>query len=199
MTGKAVYVTTDYREKQLQRALLQYRKPENANMVREALRIAGREDLIGNSPDCLVRPAFGQGGDTRYVPDKGKRQSKSRGGKKSGASRGYTAPTEQRTASGKKTKLDRIFGEDSARIRREAARMSDNDGSSRRTKRGSPASPTGQKKGSSARDGGRNSGSSVSAGGRNNGFASGSAAQRKGAPSGKASRPASRTAGKKRK
>ena len=199
MTGKAVYVTTDYREKQLQRALLQYRKPENANMVREALRIAGREDLIGNSPDCLVRPAFGQGGDTRYVPDKGKRQSKSRGGKKSGASRGYTAPTDQRTASGKKTKLDRIFGEDSARIRREAARMSDNDGSSRRTKRGSPASPTGQKKGSSARDGGRNSGSSVSGGGRNNGFASGSAAQRKGAPSGKASRPASRTAGKKRK
>ena len=61
MTGKAVYVSTDYREKQLQRALLQYTRPENANLVREALKKAGREDLIGNSPECLVRPAFGQG------------------------------------------------------------------------------------------------------------------------------------------
>ncbi len=61
MTGKAVYVSTDYREKQLQRALLQYSKPENANLVREALKKAGREDLIGNSPECLVRPAFAQG------------------------------------------------------------------------------------------------------------------------------------------
>ena len=58
MTGKSVYVTTDYREKQLQRALLQFSRPENANMVREALKIAGREDLIGTSPECLVKPAF---------------------------------------------------------------------------------------------------------------------------------------------
>jgi hypothetical protein len=48
MTGKNVYVTTDYHEKQLQRALLQYSRPENANLVREALKIAGREELIGN-------------------------------------------------------------------------------------------------------------------------------------------------------
>ena len=61
MTNKPVYVSTDYREKQLQRALLQYSKPENANLVREALKKTGREDLIGNSPECLVKPAFGQG------------------------------------------------------------------------------------------------------------------------------------------
>ncbi len=60
MTGKNVPVTTDYREKQLQRALLQYSRPENANLVREALRRVGREDLIGNGAYCLVRPAFGQ-------------------------------------------------------------------------------------------------------------------------------------------
>ena len=60
MTGKEVYVSTDYREKQLQRALLQFGKPENANLVREALKKAGREDLIGTGPDCLVKPAFGQ-------------------------------------------------------------------------------------------------------------------------------------------
>ena len=60
MTGKSVYVATDYREKQLQRALLQFTKPENANLVREALKIAGREDLIGSTPECLVRHAFGK-------------------------------------------------------------------------------------------------------------------------------------------
>ena len=58
MSGKTVFVATDYREKQLQRALLQYSKPENANLVREALIKAGRKDLIGNSPECLVRPTF---------------------------------------------------------------------------------------------------------------------------------------------
>jgi hypothetical protein len=60
MTGKEVYVATDYREKQLQRALLQFTKPENANLVRDALKLAGREDLIGSSPECLVRHAFGK-------------------------------------------------------------------------------------------------------------------------------------------
>ena len=70
MTGKHVYVTTDYHEKQLQRALLQFSRPENANLVREALRMVGREDLIGNSPDCLVRPAFGQSGRAEVKVDK---------------------------------------------------------------------------------------------------------------------------------
>nr|MBQ8890624.1 YgiQ family radical SAM protein [Clostridia bacterium] len=89
MTGKEVYVTTDYHEKQLQRALLQYKKPENANLVREALRLAGRRDLIGNGPECLIKPAFAQGSDTRYVPDKAKTKGKrssipaNTGGKKS--------------------------------------------------------------------------------------------------------------------
>ncbi len=56
LTEKEVYVCRDYREKQMQRALLQYKKPENYELVKEALRLAGREDLIGFSPDCLLRP-----------------------------------------------------------------------------------------------------------------------------------------------
>ena len=76
MTQKRVHVTTDYREKQLQRALLQYSKPENANLVREALKLAGREDLIGNTPECLVRAAFGQGRRNMYTPPKSKAGSK---------------------------------------------------------------------------------------------------------------------------
>ena len=57
LTMKKVYVTTDYHEKQLQRALLQYNRPQNAALVREALTKAGRTDLIGFGPECLVRPA----------------------------------------------------------------------------------------------------------------------------------------------
>lgn len=53
---KPVYVATDYREKQLQRALLQYNRPQNAPLVREALRKLHREDLIGYGEECLVRP-----------------------------------------------------------------------------------------------------------------------------------------------
>ena len=59
---KPVHVVTDYREKQLQRALLQYNRPENAPLVREALRLAGREDLIGFGEQCLVRPEKGAQG-----------------------------------------------------------------------------------------------------------------------------------------
>ena len=56
MTMKKVYVATDYHEKQLQRALLQFNRPQNAPLVREALIKLGREDLIGFGPECLVRP-----------------------------------------------------------------------------------------------------------------------------------------------
>ena len=55
-TGKPVYVPKSFHEKAMQRALLQYRKPENYNLVREALEKAGREDLIGFGPKCLIRP-----------------------------------------------------------------------------------------------------------------------------------------------
>ncbi len=57
LSGKKIYVATDYKEKQMQRALLQYSKPQNAHLVREALRYAHREDLIGDGPECLVRAA----------------------------------------------------------------------------------------------------------------------------------------------
>jgi hypothetical protein len=53
---KPVYVATDYHEKQLQRALLQYNRPQNAPLVREALIKLHREDLIGFGAECLVRP-----------------------------------------------------------------------------------------------------------------------------------------------
>ena len=55
---KPVYVPRDPREKAMQRALMQYRKPQNHALVVAALRRAGREDLIGFGRECLV-PAAG--------------------------------------------------------------------------------------------------------------------------------------------
>ena len=54
-TMEKVYVPTDPHEKAMQRALIQYRSPQNYALVREALIKAHREDLIGNGPKCLIR------------------------------------------------------------------------------------------------------------------------------------------------
>ena len=55
-TMKEVYVAKDPHEKAMQRALLQYFNPKNADLVREALRKAGRHDLIGYGDKCLIIP-----------------------------------------------------------------------------------------------------------------------------------------------
>ena len=55
-TMKPVYVARDPHEKAMQRALIQYRRPENYELVKEALLREGREDLIGFGPDCLIPP-----------------------------------------------------------------------------------------------------------------------------------------------
>ncbi len=54
LTGKNVYVPKEYEERNMQRALLQYWMPDNADTVRKALEKAGRTDLIGNGTNCLV-------------------------------------------------------------------------------------------------------------------------------------------------
>ncbi len=55
-TLKPVYVAKTPKEKSLQRALLQYRNPRNYELVYEALKMSGREDLIGYGPKALIRP-----------------------------------------------------------------------------------------------------------------------------------------------
>jgi len=51
---KEVYVPKSAEEKAMQRALLQFKKPENYELVNKALRICGRLDLIGNGKNCLI-------------------------------------------------------------------------------------------------------------------------------------------------
>ena len=55
-TGEKVYVPKTTKEKSMQRALLQYKNPENYELVKEALLLAGRKDLIGFDKKCLIRP-----------------------------------------------------------------------------------------------------------------------------------------------
>src|SRR5699024_5123221 len=68
-TMKPVYVPKTHHEKAMQRALLQYRLPENRALVREALKKAGREDLIGYGKNCLLRPEK-EGTQDRPSPEK---------------------------------------------------------------------------------------------------------------------------------
>ena len=55
-TMEPVYVPRSPEEKAMQRALLQFQNPANRRLVLEALRKAGREDLIGFGKGCLVPP-----------------------------------------------------------------------------------------------------------------------------------------------
>jgi radical SAM superfamily enzyme YgiQ (UPF0313 family) len=93
LTGKKVYTATDYHEKQLQRALLQWGNPKNADLVREALRKCGREELIGFGGDCLVKPERQQ--NDRFVSNGGQK-SKAPSGRKN------ARPSSARNASERK-------------------------------------------------------------------------------------------------
>ncbi|MBQ5870159.1 MAG: DUF3362 domain-containing protein, partial [Lachnospiraceae bacterium] len=55
-TMEEVYVPKNPHEKAMQRALIQYRNPKNYDLVYEAFKKAGREDLIGFEKHCLIRP-----------------------------------------------------------------------------------------------------------------------------------------------
>ena len=55
-TMEKVYVPKSPHEKAMQRALIQYKLPGNRALVEEALKLAGRTDLIGYGYKCLIRP-----------------------------------------------------------------------------------------------------------------------------------------------
>ena len=77
--GRKVYVCRNPHEKAMQRALIQYRNPNNYELVKEALIKAGREDLIGFDKKCLIRPRnMGyQNAKDNAIQHKSNRQTKS--------------------------------------------------------------------------------------------------------------------------
>jgi uncharacterized radical SAM protein YgiQ len=74
LTMKPVYVPKSKHEKAMQRALLQYRAPRNYDLVHAALVEAGREDLIGFGPRCLIKPK-GEYPRNNHYNNKGKSSS----------------------------------------------------------------------------------------------------------------------------
>ena len=79
-TMEPVYVPKNPHEKAMQRALIQYRLPENYDLVKEALVKAGRKDLIGFDEKCLIPPRK-----MRY--EDGKNERKNAGRKPDGKNR----------------------------------------------------------------------------------------------------------------
>ena len=89
-----VYVVKNPHEKAMQRALIQYKNPENYDLVKEALIKAKREDLIGFDKHCLIPP--------RKLAPKQERRPRAGGGKsakpvqKKTGNRSNKKPTKQR-------------------------------------------------------------------------------------------------------
>ena len=73
-TMEKVYVPKTPKEKAMQRALLQYFRPQNKELVLEALKRAGRYDLIGSSPKCLVEDDSSRKGGEKSWQRNGKAQ-----------------------------------------------------------------------------------------------------------------------------
>ncbi len=84
-----VYVPKSYEEKKMQRALLQYRRPENYEIVKKALLKAGRADLIGFEKHCLIKPRVIKGGNKNERTDNRRQKSvgKNKRGIKAGGSK----------------------------------------------------------------------------------------------------------------
>ncbi|MDA3733347.1 YgiQ family radical SAM protein [Niameybacter massiliensis] len=91
MTMEEVYIPRTKEEKAMQRALLQFSNPKKYDIVYAALVKAGRLDLIGYGPKCLIRPRedrFGRGGHSKGQgqgrnDDRGQAQGNNRGQKSS--------------------------------------------------------------------------------------------------------------------
>ncbi len=86
MTMKPVETAKRIQDRNVQRALLQFFAPENWSTVRDALRRAGREDLIGDGPDCLI---------SARPPRRGPGGAQARRGGKDGSG-GYRRPSRDR-------------------------------------------------------------------------------------------------------
>ena len=89
MTGKKVYVCRDYKEKQMQRALLQYSDPKNKYLVISALKKASREDLIGFGENRLVKPLRSENTNMKQFKAKGRTNSCNKKDAKRSKSTGY--------------------------------------------------------------------------------------------------------------
>lgn len=114
-TMKPVNITSSPHEKAMQRALIQYKKPENYDLVKEALLREGRQDLIGfDKTKCLIPPRKMEGKNGTYDKKKseGIKKDKKKYGKqekdqrtKNEAGKKLSGKTDRFQAKGKKTEF----------------------------------------------------------------------------------------------
>ncbi len=125
LTMEPVYVTRNPHEKAMQRALIQYREPDNYDLVREALLQAGREDLIGFDEHCLIPPrkmsrkmGHGHGG-AKGTGDRavrgGRGRSGAEGSKKAGSGRTGVPATGKKRGRGNGARDERERGRGNGR------------------------------------------------------------------------------------
>lgn len=104
-TMEPVFVPRTPEEKRMQRALLQYFKPENHDIVEKALIMAKRRDLIGTGKDCLIAPS----------PQRAAQRGGSSERRKPGARSQQSAPKQQYRSSGHNATNDRERGKPNGR------------------------------------------------------------------------------------
>ena len=90
---KPVYICRNPHEKAMQRALIQYRNPDNYELVKEALIKGGREDLIGFDKKCLIRPRKMSANKSVNYSQTGQKPNK----KTAGNSQKVTKPVKKKT------------------------------------------------------------------------------------------------------
>ncbi|WP_291575332.1 YgiQ family radical SAM protein [Clostridium sp. UBA4548] len=98
LTKEKVYVPTNQREKNMQRALMQFKNPDNHSLVKDALIKAHREDLIGYDKRALIPPV--QSKSSGSIKNKEKKFSKTT--PSSQVSKKSTASSNNKTTHGKK-------------------------------------------------------------------------------------------------
>lgn len=102
---KPVYICRNPHEKAMQRALIQYRNPDNYELVKEALLKAGREDLIGFDKTCLIRPRKMSGQNNNSSSNHSKNyKSNSSSGSKGNASKSSVSKVASSKTTGSKNK-----------------------------------------------------------------------------------------------
>lgn len=79
-SGETVFVARNPHDKAMQRALMQYKSPRNRKLVLEALQKAGRMDLVGDGPKCLLHRAISNSNnkDRRYPKKNNEKQRKNK-------------------------------------------------------------------------------------------------------------------------
>ncbi len=158
-TMEPIYVPKSPHEKALQRALIQYRDPKNRNLVLEALRKAGRMDLVGFGPECLLRPEKPHGGSRKA--GEGKSESPAKRG---------SAPSQKKAKKG---------------VEGSQSQKGPQGGPDGRSRKGAPGKPTGKQKPPSRSSGslGANGQSRASHSPRSNNPSSSSRSQSQNSPS----------------